>query len=245
MKKSFFMIVFFLVLLSCNTVSVFAANETSLDFLNNEWSKDNLYPKWYGGSYLSNGTVTYVVVSGYEKTLSSDFLNTHNYVIKNHSYNELMTTLEEITEEWMSTQPKNEVVCLQSAGLDVMNSRISVELYTGSDKVDSMKKRLYDHFGDLINISTTNGLIIPVSKKLNQYWLWIIFMPIIILAFGTFFVWRKYTSYHYSIQTAGNGVVEGSNSISITETVSIIKAATITPSDSVFPKIMDDIEKIG
>lgn len=241
MKKIFFVFVCSLLIFSCLSVNVFASNNSSLNFLNKEWTKDNQYPEWYGGRYLDKGKMTYVVVEGYENDVDS-FLKADECVIKSHSYNTLMITLNEITNEWIKPQPKNEIVCLQSAWLDEINNCISIELYTGSDKVDSMRKALYDRYGDLITVGTTDSLIqnLTQPEQHNYYWLFTVF--VLIMAMGMFIFWRRQTSRKTALQMVGGGIIESPHQINTKEIVSAIKSATLIPNDGIFERIMIDIE---
>ena len=242
MKKIVSLLALCLLMLPCISLNAFAADNNSLNFLNKEWSKENLYPDWYGGRYLDNGKMTYVVVDGYQTQIATILLP-DSYVLKKHSYNKLMITINEITDEWMSTQPKNETVCLQSAALDEINNCISIELYTGSDKVDTMRNALYDQYGSLITISTTDSLIQLTTKpeQQNFYWMFIAFALLAII--GMFLIWRKQTSRKMAMQTVCGNIIESSHTISMAETVSAIKSETVSPNNRVFEQIMNDIEK--
>ena len=245
MKKTIF--VFVLILLMGASVNAFAADEISLGFEDSQWSESSLYPEWYGGRYLDdNGTLTYVIVKGYETELA-DIMSDHGYayIVRERSYNMLMRTLDEITREWMAVQTSEEVVCIQSAWLDEINNCIGVEFYTGSDKLDVTRERLLQHFDGLINTTTTDSLIELDSKlvdKVSYTWVWFTSAAMMILA-GTALVWRKRTSFVYARQTVGGGIAEDASPMNNREVLSAVKAATITPDDSIFDGIMRDIAK--
>jgi len=239
MKKIISVVVLCLLLLSTVSVNVFAADSTSIDFWEQEWSMESQYPDWYGGRYLDNGQMTYVVVEGYESQ-AEEVLKQNRHVLKKYSYNQLMITLYEITNEWMGAQSPNETVCLQSASLDEINNCISIELYTGSDKVDSMKQALYERYGNLVVISTTDDIIEMVGglEQQNNYWLFVSVALIVIM--GMFIISRQ-PSVKVALQTANGNVIDGSRKISMAETVAAIKLSTITPNDEVFGNILKDI----
>ena len=239
MKKIISVVVLCLLLLSTVSVNVFAADSTSIDFWEQEWSMESQYPDWYGGRYLDNGQMTYVVVEGYESQ-AEEVLKQNRHVLKKYSYNQLMITLYEITNEWMGAQSPNETVCLQSASLDEINNCISIELYTGSDKVDSMKQALYERYGNLVVISTTDDIIEMVGglEQQNNYWLFVSVALIVIM--GMFIISRQ-PSVKVALQTANGNVIDGSRKISRAETVAAIKLSTITPNDEVFGNILKDI----
>ena len=240
MKKIISVVVLCLLLLSTVSVNVFAADSTSIDFLEQEWSKESQYPDWYGGRYLDNGQMTYVVVEGYESQ-AEEVLKQNRYILRTYSYNQLMLTLTEITNEWMVAQSQNETVCLQSASLDEINNCISIELYTGSDKVDSMKKALYERYGNLVVISTTDDLIEMIGglEQQNNYWLFI--SVILIVVMGMFIIGRQ-QSIKVALQTVNGNVIDGSRKISMAETVAEIKLSTVTPNDDVLENILKDIK---
>ena len=244
MKKTIF--VFVLILLMSASVNAFAADDVSLDFIDSQWSERNLYPEWYGGRYLDDaGRLTYVIVKGYEDELGA-FLSENAYVVKERSYNTLLRTLDEITREWMSVQSADEPVCIQSAWLDEVNNIIVVEFYIGSDKVEEMRERMIQHFGGLIDTSTTNDLISLDSKlmdKVDNTWIWFTSVAMMMVLAGTLLVWRKRSSLVLVRQAVGGGTENATTAINTKETLSTIKAATITPDDSVFNRIMRDIKK--
>jgi len=250
MKKIF--IIFALILMMSASLNVFAAEEISLGFEDSQWSENNLYPEWYGGRYIEGGKLTYVITKGHEAELSEFILNEgYAYVIGEHSYNTLLRVLDEITREWMSVQTQDEVVCIQSAWLDEINNCIVVEFYTGSEKLDATRERLLQHFDGFINTAVTDDLITLDSKimdstlngKTNYTWIWLTAIIMVTLLAGTFLVWRKHTSLVYARQTVGGGIIEETASVTNKEVLSAVKAATITPSDSVFNGIMRDIVK--
>ena len=243
MKKTIF--VFVLILLMSASVNAFAADDVSLDFIDSQWSESNLYPEWYGGRYLDDaGRLTYVIVKGYEDDLGT-FLSENTYVVKERSYNTLLRTLDEITREWMSVQSADEPVCIQSAWLDEVNNIIVVEFYTGSDNVEEMRERLIQHFGGLIDTSTTNDLITLDSKlmdKVDNTWIWFTSVAMMMVLTGTILVWRKRSSLVLLRQAVGGGTENATTAINTKETLSTIKEASITPDDSVFDRIMRDIK---
>ena len=244
MKKTIF--VFVLILLMSASANAFAADDVSLDFIDSQWSESNLYPEWYGGRYLDDaGRLTYVIVKGYEDDLGA-FLSENAYVVKERSYNTLLRTLDEITREWMSVQSADEPVCIQSAWLDEINNIIVVEFYIGSDKVEEMREQLIQRFGGLIDTSTTNDLISLDSKLMDQVnysWIWYSSVAMMMVVAGAVLVWRKRTSFVYARQTVGGGIVEDAAPMNNREVLSAVKAAALTPDDSVFNGIMRDIAK--
>ena len=245
MKKTLFVFALILILIMGTSVTALAADKLSLGFEDSQWSESSLYPEWYGGRYLDNGTMTYVIVKGYETELA-ELMNDHGYayIVRERSYNTLMRVLDEITREWMAVQTSEEVVCIQSAWLDEINNCIAVEFYTGSDKLDATRERLLQHFDGLINTTTTDSLITLDSKlveKTDYTWVWFSSVTMMMVLAGAVLVWRKRTSLVYARQTAGGGVIADTHSMSNDETVATVKASTVTPKDSVFERIMKDI----
>ena len=248
MRKTIFVFFIALVMLMSISVTALAANEISLDFLDTEWSESNPYPEWYGGRYIDDNNsriLTYVIVKGHEEEVGA-FLSENTCIIKEHSYNTLMRTLDEITREWMSIQTSDEIVCIQSAWIDEVNNIITVEFYTGSDKVEDTRARLTEHFGALVNTSTTDDLITLESKlvdRVDNTWILFTVVAIMMALIGTAFIWRKRTSLVYARQAVGSGTIEETSTMSTDAVVSAVKEATITPSESVFEGIMRDIRK--
>ena len=237
------MITLYLLLFSLLPINTFAVSDVSLDFLKDAWSKENLYPDWYGGRYLTNHQeMVYVIVAGYEDQVADIIHPPSRFVVKKYSYNKLMATLNEIGEEWMKTQPNNEVVCLQSAGLDEFNNCIAVELYTGSDKVATMRTALTEHFGALISVSTSDSLIETALLTTNDHIYWFFISVALAALIVLFFLWRKQTSSKKVWQLSNGDVDETSYTVVTAGVVSAIKTDIVTPDACVFETILRDIE---
>ena len=252
MRKIFSLVVLCLLVVSCASVhnsaatSSLAAGDSPLAFLEVPWTEDHLYPEWYAGRYIGDGKVlTYVVVEGYEAQ-AIEALGGAYYVVEDDSYNVLMFTLDEITFEWMDTQPKDEVVCLQSAWLDEVGNRVGVELYTGSERVEEMREALLDRFGSLITVGVTDSLIefktaavVPSSAK-NQFYRWFLLVPLI--GVMGFVVWRRRMARSLSLQTA-EGVVAGSRKMSSAEVAQLVRSSKVSPGADVYERIAEEIER--
>ena len=161
MKKILTMIISLMLCLAAIAAPATAAQDPNLAFTDTPWSDKNPYPEWYGGRYIDIETrrgMTYVVVEGYEETAAA-ILGDIPYVVKPYSYNELLITLDEITNRWMIPHSSDDPICLQSAGLDEINNCIYVELYTGSPKVPAMRDALIAYFGPRVCVTTTDSLI--------------------------------------------------------------------------------------
>lgn len=146
----------------------------------------------------------------------------------------------------MSTQAKNETVCLQSAALDEFNNCISVELYTGSDKVDAIRKALFERYGALITISTTDSLI-QLYQNTNDagqhIFYWTLTVIALLAIMGVLLIWNKQTSLKAAMQTVNGYIVTQSAKPSKKAVVMAVKKNETTPSKEVFQSILDRIEK--
>lgn len=216
------------------------AKEVSLAFLSREWTQEQAYPEWYAGRYLDEkGNLIYGVTKEHAALLPEGFLQDHFCDLKQYSYNDLMRTLHEITEDWMSVQPAEETVCLQSAALDEVNNCISVELYSGSDRAAETEQRLLARFGDKIRVSVTDELYRLLTEDISgkraslKTWGWLfLLLPLSLLLLRP----RR-------ASPCPAGAAAPGGAMGYAQTAALVKKGISVPGDSVFLGILKKIEE--
>ncbi len=223
-------------------------NDPVADFLKKDWSKDNLYPEWYAGRYFNDDMVMiYVVTAGQEHTLPEGFQSKYSYVVKKYSFNELKKIDTEITDIWMG-KSKGKSACMQGIGIDESENRVHIWLYEENNRTPLMRAMLKTFYGDMVSIENsdwcllsthTETQIVPQNNP-SQWVLLVLLVAVSAIAVTALVLRRKH--YRYATQTSSGGTAELSGSLSTAETELKINQAWETPGDSVFVRIMKDIE---
>ncbi len=256
-------LLFLLTLLIVSGCFVGAAEpEASLAFLNREWSEETPYPEWYGGRYIENGTMTYVLVSGEEASFPAGFQDSHSCVIRANSYNTLRRTLDKLTG-WMQPGP-DDTVFVQSAGVHEMENIVGVEIFCENDGADTenvenaekaaaLKTRLQAAFGEVVEVSITGSRIVLVNQidgvqppYHSMNWLYFLLLPalltlLLLTGAGVFLYRRRRTA--LGVRQLADGKVEAAEGPPrrFSETVAAVRKTALTPSPALFDQIRRDI----
>lgn len=238
-----------------------AAAEASPAFLDSEWSTETPYPEWYGGRYIENGKLIYVLTAGEEESVPAGFRDSHSCVVRPNSYNTLRRTLDALTAEWMPAAP-DETVFVQSAGVYEKQNTVMVEIFCedgeteaetaeNREKAEVIKARLLETYGGVAEASVTNARIVPVSgvappDTTNR--LYFLLLPALLaLLFlsgaGVFLYRRRRTA--LGVRRPAEGPMETADRRpprSFSETEAAVRERTLTPSPALFDRIRKDAE---
>ncbi len=238
-----------------------AAAEAPPAFLDSEWSAETPYPEWYGGRYIENGKLIYVLTAGEEESVPAGFRDSHSCVVRPNSYNTLRRTLDALTAEWMPSAP-DETVFVQGAGVYEMQNTVKVEIFCedgeteeetaeNREKAEVIKARLLETYGGLAEVSVTNARIVPLSgvappDTTNR--LYFLLLPALLaLLFlsgaGVFLYRRRRTA--LGVRRPAEGPMETVGRRpprSFSETEAAVRERTLTPSPALFDRIRKDAE---
>ena len=252
MKKIALTLMLCLLFLSAAALPIFAAGADTLAFPEESWSAEQPYPDWYGGRYWENTRVVYVIVAGHEAQAAL-LPDDAYFVVKPHSYNALMTVLEEVGRDRLGKPSVDETPYVYSAGIDESRNCVPIQLYVEAeqmdakkDKVEALSNALHARYGTMVSVSVTNELVSYVTvlsplpqNPLQQASFWL-FAAFALLSISLVFLFlRKQTADRKALQLADGGA--DGRVLRRAEAVYAIRSASLSPADSVLERILADI----
>ena len=216
--------------------------------------KPEFSPEWYAGRYMNeaNTEIIYCITSQYKNDVPDGFTDRYTCVYKKYSYNKLRLTQQEISDEYMNSNWEHDLVWMSSIGVDEIENNLRITIYIGSDKADMetkmqhynvLVKKLYVKYGDMLDISHTKELIEPsISKNIPPQSYLLFYTAAILLFIIILFFFKNRPQKKYIYNPSGEITMTNMQSITIKQTVFLIKNAVVSPNNSVFKRILNDIE---